>query len=51
MTTALAFQVAHSRDPLSHGISDALPHIIADLDAVGSGVSPLLLHEQARQLT
>ncbi|KAN0133891.1 hypothetical protein V8E53_008323 [Lactarius tabidus] len=53
MTTALTFQVAHaagsSGDPLStsmpdeqHDIGGVLPHITADLDAVGSILSPTL---------
>jgi len=53
MTTALASQVADaagsSGDSLSismpddqHDISDALPHVTADLGAVGSGLSPTL---------
>lgn len=51
MTTALASQVAHaagsSGDPLltsvpdeQHDISDALPHVTADLSTLGSDVSP-----------
>ncbi|KAI9445783.1 Sec20-domain-containing protein [Lactarius psammicola] len=50
VTTALASQVAHavesSGDPLATGllddISDATPHVTADLGAVGSGLSPTL---------
>jgi hypothetical protein len=52
MTSALASQVSHdtgsSEDPLlsnhwQHDISNVLPHITADLDAVGSaGLSPRL---------
>ena len=53
MTTALTSQVGYATgsngDSLSisvpdeqHDISDALPHITADLSAVGSGLSPTL---------
>ena len=53
MTTAIASQVVHvagpNGDQLStslpdehHDISDTLPHITADLDAVGSSLSPTL---------
>jgi hypothetical protein len=53
MTTVQAFQVSHtagssrnlpstSMPDEQHDISDALPHMTADLDGVSSGLSPRL---------